>query len=47
MPRSKTADDLGVIAGKREELAGRLQTKIGYLSEEKAEEQVDDWVKKL
>jgi uncharacterized protein YjbJ (UPF0337 family) len=41
-----TDDDLDVIAGKREELAGRLQAKYG-LSKEKAEEQVDDWVKKL
>lgn len=41
-----TDDDLDVIAGKREELAGRLQAKYG-LSKEKAEEQVDDWVEKL
>jgi len=41
-----TDDELDVIAGKREELAGRLQAKYG-LSKEKAEEQVDDWVKKL
>lgn len=38
-------DDLRVIAGQREEPAGRLQAKYG-LSKEKAGEQVDDWVKK-
>ncbi len=41
-----TDEELDVIGGKREELAGRLQAKYG-LTKEQAEEKVDDWVKKL
>jgi uncharacterized protein YjbJ (UPF0337 family) len=41
-----TDEELDVIEGKREELAGRLQAKYG-LTKEQAEEKVDDWVKKL
>jgi uncharacterized protein YjbJ (UPF0337 family) len=41
-----TDDELDVIEGKREELAGKLQAKYGY-SKEKAEEEVDNWVQKL
>jgi len=41
-----TDDELDVIEGNREELAGKLQAKYGY-SKEKAEEEMDNWVKKL
>lgn len=41
-----TDEELDVIEGNREELAGRLQAKYG-LTKEQAEEKVDDWVKKL
>lgn len=41
-----TDDELDVIAGTRDELVGRLQTKYG-LTKEKAEEQADGWIRKL
>ncbi|MGH8605582.1 MAG: CsbD family protein [Gammaproteobacteria bacterium] len=41
-----TDQELDVIEGKREELVGQLQAKYGY-TKEKAEEQADDWVRKL
>jgi CsbD-like. len=41
-----TDDELDIIAGKREELAGKLQAKYG-LTKEQAEEKADDWLKKL
>lgn len=41
-----TDDDLENIAGKRQELAGRLQAKYG-LAKEKAEQQIDEWASKL
>jgi len=41
-----TDDDLENIAGKRQELAGRLQAKYG-LAKEKAEQQIDEWIRKL
>ncbi len=37
-----TDDDLDVIAGKRDQLLGRLQQKYGY-SKEEAEREVDRW----
>lgn len=37
-----TDDDLDVIAGKRDQLIGRLQQKYGY-SKEQAENEVDRW----
>jgi uncharacterized protein YjbJ (UPF0337 family) len=37
-----TDDDLDVIAGKRDQLVGRLQQKYGY-SKEQAEIEVDRW----
>ncbi|OPY59292.1 MAG: hypothetical protein A4E57_04747 [Syntrophorhabdaceae bacterium PtaU1.Bin034] len=37
-----TDDDLDVIAGKRDQLIGRLQEKYGY-SKEEAERQIDRW----
>jgi uncharacterized protein YjbJ (UPF0337 family) len=41
-----TDDELDVIEGKREELVGRLQARYGY-TKEKAEEEADNWVRKL
>jgi uncharacterized protein YjbJ (UPF0337 family) len=37
-----TDDDLDVIAGKRDQLVGRLQQKYGY-SKEQAEKEVERW----
>ena len=37
-----TDDDLDVIAGKREQLAGRIQERYG-VSRDEAEKQVDQW----
>ena len=37
-----TDDDLDVIAGKKDEFLGRLQTSYG-ISREEAERQVNDW----
>ena len=37
-----TDDDLDKIAGKRDELIGKLQASYGY-SKEKAEQEVDSW----
>lgn len=39
-----TDDDLDVIAGKRDQLLGKLQQKYGY-SKEEAERQLDRWEK--
>ena len=38
-----TDDDLDVIAGKRDKLAGQLQKQYGY-TKEKAEEEIDDFL---
>ena len=40
-----TDDDIDVINGKREELAGRLQARYGY-QKEQAEKAIDEWMKK-
>jgi uncharacterized protein YjbJ (UPF0337 family) len=37
-----TDDDLDVIAGKRDQLIGRLQQRYGY-SKEEAEKEIDRW----
>jgi len=37
-----TEDDLDVIAGKKDELTGRIQERYGK-SREEAEQEVDDW----
>ena len=37
-----TDDDLDVVDGKREELAGKIQNRYGIAKEE-AERQLDDW----
>lgn len=39
-----TDDDLDLIAGKREELAGRVQERYG-ITRDLAEEQIKDWEK--
>lgn len=39
-----TDDDLDVVAGKRQELAGRIQERYG-VSKDEAEKQVDSWGK--
>jgi uncharacterized protein YjbJ (UPF0337 family) len=41
-----TDDDLTVVAGKRDELAGILQKKYGY-GKEQAEKELDDFTKSL
>jgi uncharacterized protein YjbJ (UPF0337 family) len=41
-----TDDDLDVAAGKRENLAGRIQERYGITKEE-AEKKLDEWVAKL
>jgi uncharacterized protein YjbJ (UPF0337 family) len=40
-----TDDDLTLINGKREELAGRLQERYGY-QKDQAEKEIDSWMKK-
>jgi uncharacterized protein YjbJ (UPF0337 family) len=39
-----TDDDITLIDGKREELAGRLQERYGY-QKEQAEKEIDNWMK--
>lgn len=41
-----TDDDLKAIAGKRTELVGKLQERLG-IARDKAEKQVDDWSSSL
>jgi len=41
-----TADDLNVIAGKRTELAGRLQQRYGC-AKDQAEKNIDTWIKNI
>ena len=38
-----TDDDLDVIAGKRQELEGRLQKHYGY-AKDKAQSEIDNWL---
>ena len=40
-----TDDDLDVVAGKRDQLAGRIQERYG-IAKDAAERQIDDWVKR-
>jgi uncharacterized protein YjbJ (UPF0337 family) len=40
---SLTDDDLSVMSGKRDELAGRLQQRYGY-AKDRAEREIDDWL---
>jgi len=39
-----TDDDVNVIEGKRQELAGRLQQRYGY-AKDQAEKEIDSWLK--
>jgi uncharacterized protein YjbJ (UPF0337 family) len=39
-----TDDDMDVIAGKRDQLAGKIQSRYGIAKDE-AEKQIDDWAK--
>ncbi len=41
-----TDDDMTVIAGKRDQLAGKLQERYGY-AKDNAEKEVDDFIGKL
>jgi uncharacterized protein YjbJ (UPF0337 family) len=41
-----TDDDLELIAGKRDEMAGRLQQRYGY-AKEQAEKEVDEFTRNL
>ena len=40
-----TSDDFDIIAGRREQLAGKIQERYGIAKDE-ADKQVSDWVKK-
>jgi len=40
-----TSDDFDVIAGRREQLAGKIQERYG-IAKDDAEKQVSEWVKK-
>lgn len=41
-----TDDELDQIAGKREELEGRLQRRYGY-AKDRARTEVDDWLRSI
>ena len=41
-----TNDDLDVVEGKRQQLAGKLQERYGIAKDE-AERQIDDWLKQI
>ncbi|MBB5753295.1 CsbD family protein [Prosthecomicrobium pneumaticum] len=41
-----TDDDLDIIEGRREELAGKIQERYG-IAKDKAEQEVDAWYSKL
>lgn len=41
-----TDDDLTVVAGKRDQLAGKVQERYG-LTKEEAERQIDDWTSRV
>jgi uncharacterized protein YjbJ (UPF0337 family) len=41
-----TDDDLKNVAGKKEQLAGKIQEHYGILKED-AEKQIDEWIAKL
>ena len=41
-----TDDDLDVVGGKRQQLAGKIQERYG-LAKDEAERQIDDWLKRL
>ncbi len=41
-----TDDDLKVVAGKKDQLAGKLQQRYGIMKDE-AEKQIDAWIAKV
>lgn len=41
-----TDDDMTVIAGKRDQLAGKLQERYGY-AKDRVEKEVDDFIAKI
>jgi len=41
-----TDDELESIAGRRDQLAGRIQARYG-IAKEKVEQQIDEWIGKL
>jgi uncharacterized protein YjbJ (UPF0337 family) len=41
-----TDDDLEVIKGRRDELAGRLQARYGY-EKDRAEREIDSWTRSI
>jgi uncharacterized protein YjbJ (UPF0337 family) len=41
-----TDDDLAMLHGKREELAGKIQERYG-IAQEQAEKQIDEWARTL
>jgi uncharacterized protein YjbJ (UPF0337 family) len=41
-----TSDDLDIVAGRREQLAGKIQERYGIAKDE-ADKQVNEWVKKV
>lgn len=41
-----TSDDLDIVAGRREQLAGKIQERYGIAKDE-ADKQVSEWVKKV
>lgn len=41
-----TDDEIDVIEGKREQLVGKIQQRYG-VSKDKAEKEVDDWIKEF
>jgi uncharacterized protein YjbJ (UPF0337 family) len=41
-----TDDDLTLVAGKREELLGKIQERYGY-AKDRAEREVDEFIRKL
>ena len=41
-----TDDDIAMLHGKREELAGKIQERYG-IAQEQAEKQIDEWARTL
>ena len=41
-----TDDEIDVVEGKREQLVGKIQQRYG-IDKDKAEKQVDDWIKEF
>jgi uncharacterized protein YjbJ (UPF0337 family) len=41
-----TDDDLDVVGGKRQQLAGKIQERYG-LAKDEVDRQIDDWLKRM